>query len=304
MNKTPEDLYLRIKNSNELISYSISDFKKIAYGIQFHIDSNIVRIYSSKKKGTTLDTSQSKSDKLNLILNNIYDTFQGNSLSSSAFDTEKNQLYPIMDPPLLGSDEVGKGDFYAPIIVGSVYLEKNEYDILKTLGVRDSKDLSDDNIIKLAKEIKKVTNSYSILRIGQRKYNELYKKIGNINAILAWAHITNIKNVYKKQPFKKALVDKFGREEQIRSGLQDLNLEMIFKPKAEQNIAVAAASIIARDALLTTIKNMNKHYDFDFPLGANSIVISKGKEFVKKFGEEELNNVCKMHFKTVQNILS
>ena len=137
MNKTPEDLYLRIKNSNELISYSISDFKKIAYGIQFHIDSNIVRIYSSKKKGITLDTSQSKSDKLNLILNNIYDTFQGNSLSSSDFDTEKNQLYPIMDPPLLGSDEVGKGDFYAPIIVGSVYLEKNEYDILKTLGVRD-----------------------------------------------------------------------------------------------------------------------------------------------------------------------
>lgn len=304
MNKTPEDLYLRIKNSNELISYSISDFKKIAYGIQFHIDSNIVRIYSSKKKGITLDTSQSKSDKLNLILNNIYDTFQGNSLSSSDFDTEKNQLYPIMDPPLLGSDEVGKGDFYAPIIVGSVYLEKNEYDILKTLGVRDSKDLSDDRIIKLAKEIKKVTNNYSILRIGQSKYNELYKKIGNINAILAWAHVTNIKNVYKKQPFKKALVDKFGREEQIRNGLKDLNLEMIFRPKAEQNIAVAASSILARDALLTTIKNMNKHYDFDFPLGANSIVISKGKEFVKKFGEEELNNVCKMHFKTVQNILN
>ncbi|MFR6311813.1 ribonuclease HIII [Anaerofustis stercorihominis] len=304
MNKTPEDLYLRIKNSNELVSYSVSDFKKIAYGLQFYIDSNIIRIYSSKKKGITLDTSQSKSDELNLILNNIYDIFQGNSLSSSDFDAEKNQLYPIMDPPLLGSDEVGKGDFYAPIIVGSVYLEKNEYDILKTLGVRDSKDLSDDRIIKLASEIKKVTNNYSILRIGQSKYNELYKKIGNINAILAWAHVTNIKNVYKKQHFKKALVDKFGREEQIRNGLKELNLEMIFKPKAEQNIAVAAASILARDALLTTIKNMNKHYDFDFPLGANSIVITKGKEFVKKFGEEELNNVCKMHFKTVQNILN
>lgn len=304
MNKTPENLYLRIKNSNELVSYSVSDFKKIAYGLQFYIDNNIVRIYSSKKKGITLDTSQSKSDELNLILNSIYDIFQGNSLSSSDFDAEKKQLYPIMDPPLLGSDEVGKGDFYAPIIVGSVYLEKNEYDILKTLGVRDSKDLSDDRIIKLASEIKKVTNNYSILRIGQSKYNELYKKIGNINAILAWAHVTNIKNVYKKQPFKKALVDKFGREEQIRNGLKELNLEMIFKPKAEQNIAVAAASILARDALLTTIKNMNKHYDFDFPLGANSIVITKGKEFVKKFGEEELNNVCKMHFKTVQNILN
>ncbi|RGD75028.1 ribonuclease HIII [Anaerofustis stercorihominis] len=304
MNKTPEDLYLRIKNANELVSYSVSDFKKIAYGLQFYIDNNIVRIYSSKKKGITLDTSQSKSDELSLILNSIYDIFQGNGLSSSDFDAEKNQLYPIMDPPLLGSDEVGKGDFYAPIIVGSVYLEKNEYDILKNLGVRDSKDLSDDRIIKLASEIKKVTNNYSILRIGQSKYNELYKKIGNINAILAWAHVTNIKNVYKKQPFKKALVDKFGREEQIRNGLKELNLEMIFKPKAEQNIAVAAASILARDALLTTIKNMNKHYDFDFPLGANSIVITKGKEFVKKFGEEELNNVCKMHFKTVQNILN
>lgn len=304
MNKTPKDLYLLIKEI--LKEDNVSEEKKIAYGIQFRINENIIRIYSSKKKGITLDTSQSKDEQLNITLNNIYEQFKGNNISSPNFNAENIKTpYPILPPPLTGSDEVGKGDFYAPIIVGSIYLNENQYNILKELGVKDSKDLSDIQITKLAKEIKQVTSNYSILRIKQNKYNELYSKIGNINAILAWAHVTNIKNVYKKHSFEKLLVDKFGREEQIKSGLKELNLkEMIFKPKAEQNIAVAAASILARDALIKSTENMNKHYNFEFPLGANKIVIQKGKEFVNKYGSDELKNVCKLHFKTTNDILS
>lgn len=304
MNKTPKDLYLLIKEI--LKEDNVSEEKKIAYGIQFRINENIIRIYSSKKKGITLDTSQSKDEQLNITLNNIYEQFKGNNTSSPNFNAENIKTpYPILPPPLTGSDEVGKGDFYAPIIVGSIYLNENQYNILKELGVKDSKDLSDIQITKLAKEIKQVTSNYSILRIKQNKYNELYSKIGNINAILAWAHVTNIKNVYKKHPFEKLLVDKFGREEQIKSGLKELNLkEIIFKPKAEQNIAVAAASILARDALIKSTENMNKHYNFEFPLGANKIVIQKGKEFVNKYGSDELKNVCKMHFKTSMEILN
>lgn len=304
MNKTPQDLYLLIKE--KLKEYNVTEEKKIAYGLQFKINSNIIRIYSSKKKGITLDTSQSKNEQLNITLNNIYENFKGNNVSSPNFNVKNsNDIYPILSPPLTGSDEVGKGDFYAPIIVGSVYLDENQYNILKELGVKDSKALTDAQITKLAQKIKQVTSNYSILRIKQNKYNELYSKIGNINAILAWAHSTNIKNVYKKHPFEKLLVDKFGREEQIKSSLKELNLkEIIFMPKAEKNIAVAAASILARDALIKSTENMNKYYNFEFPLGANKIVIEKGKEFVKNFGEEELKNVCKMHFKTSKEILN
>lgn len=305
MNKTPQDLYLLIKE--KLKEYNVTEEKKIAYGLQFKINSNIVRIYSSKKKGITLDTSQSKNEQLNITLNNIYENFKGNNISSPNFSVKNSSdsdIYPILSPPLTGSDEVGKGDFYAPIIVGSVYLNEKQYNILKELGVKDSKALTDAQITKLAQKIKQVTSNYSILRIKQNKYNELYSKIGNINAILAWAHSTNIKNVYKKHPFEKLLVDKFGREEQIKSSLKELNLkEIIFMPKAEKNIAVAAASILARDALIKSTENMNKYYNFNFPLGANKIVIEKGKEFVKNFGEEELKNVCKMHFKTSKEIL-
>ncbi len=305
MNKTPQDLYLLIKE--KLKEYNVTEEKKIAYGLQFKINSNIVRIYSSKKKGITLDTSQSKNEQLNITLNNIYENFKGNNISSPNFSVKNSSdsdIDPILSPPLTGSDEVGKGDFYAPIIVGSVYLNEKQYNILKELGVKDSKALTDEQITKLAQKIKQVTSNYSILRIKQNKYNELYSKIGNINAILAWAHSTNIKNVYKKHPFEKLLVDKFGREEQIKSSLKELNLkEIIFMPKAEKNIAVAAASILARDALIKSTENMNKYYNFNFPLGANKIVIEKGKEFVKNFGEEELKNVCKMHFKTSKEIL-
>ena len=304
MNKTPQDLYLLIKE--KLKEYNVTEEKKIAYGLQFKINSNIVRIYSSKKKGITLDTSQSKNEQLNITLNNIYENFKGNNVSSPNFSVKNsNDIYPILPPPLTGSDEVGKGDFYAPIIVGSVYLNEKQYNLLKELGVKDSKSLTDAQITNLAQKIKQVTNNYSILRIKQNKYNELYSKIGNINAILAWAHSTNIKNVYKKHPFEKLLVDKFGREEQIKSSLKELNFkEIIFMPKAEKNIAVAAASILARDALIKSTENMNKYYNFEFPLGANKIVIEKGKEFVKNFGEEELKNVCKMHFKTSKEILN
>lgn len=304
MNKTPQDLYLLIKE--KLKEYNVTEEKKIAYGLQFKINNNIIRIYSSKKKGITLDTSQSKNEQLNITLNNIYENFKGNNISSPNFSVKNsNDIYPILSPPLTGSDEVGKGDFYAPIIVGSVYLDENQYNILKELGVKDSKALTDAQITKLAQKIKQVTSNYSILRIKQNKYNELYSKIGNINAILAWAHSTNIKNVYKKHPFEKLLVDKFGREEQIKSSLKELNLkEIIFMPKAEKNIAVAAASILARDALIKSTENMNKYYNFEFPLGANKIVIEKGKEFVKNFGEEELKNVCKLHFKTSKEILN
>lgn len=305
MNKTPQDLYILIKE--KLKEYNVTEEKKIAYGLQFKINNNIIRIYSSKKKGITLDTSQSKNEQLNITLNNIYENFKGNNISSPNFSVKNSSdsdIYPILSPPLTGSDEVGKGDFYAPIIVGSVYLNEKQYNILKELGVKDSKALTDAQITKLAQKIKQVTSNYSILRIKQNKYNELYSKIGNINAILAWAHSTNIKNVYKKHPFEKLLVDKFGREEQIKSSLKELNLkEIIFMPKAEKNIAVAAASILARDALIKSTENMNKYYNFNFPLGANKIVIEKGKEFVKNFGEEELKNVCKMHFKTSKEIL-
>lgn len=305
MNKTPQDLYILIKE--KLKEYNVTEEKKIAYGLQFKINNNIIRIYSSKKKRITLDTSQSKNEQLNITLNNIYENFKGNNISSPNFSVKNSSdsdIYPILSPPLTGSDEVGKGDFYAPIIVGSVYLNEKQYNILKELGVKDSKALTDAQITKLAQKIKQVTSNYSILRIKQNKYNELYSKIGNINAILAWAHSTNIKNVYKKHPFEKLLVDKFGREEQIKSSLKELNLkEIIFMPKAEKNIAVAAASILARDALIKSTENMNEYYNFNFPLGANKIVIEKGKEFVKNFGEEELKNVCKMHFKTSKEIL-
>lgn len=302
MEKTPNSLYFLIKNESLLKDYSISDKKEIAYGLQFYISNNIIRIYSSKKKGVTLDLSQCKDDTLSLTLNNIYSKFiQGNLKSSSDFN---EAVYPLLSPPLVGSDEVGKGDFYAPLVIGSVFLTKKEYDILALAGVKDSKLLTDKKILELEKVIKNTTNNYSILKIGQKKYNEMYEKIQNINAILAWAHSTNIKNVYKKIPFENVLVDKFGREEQIKNALKPLNLNhVIFKPKAEANIAVACASILARAELIHVINKMNKYYNFDFPLGANRIVITKGKEFVKKYGEDELKNVCKLHFKTTNQII-
>ena len=277
----------------------VSSYKEIAYGIQFKVMDNTIRIFKSKKKGITLDLSQCKDENVGIKVNEVYEK----TLSESKSENFKSVPYPFVTPPLVGSDEVGKGDFFAPIIVCAVYLDKDQYDRLYDLGVRDSKDLSDKRIKELASKIKEVTKNYSIIKVSQKKYNEMYHETNNINIILAHAHSAAISHTYEKHEFERVLVDKFGREKIIINNLSKYDLSIDFQTKAESNIAVAAASILARDALLKVMKQMEDYYHMTFPLGANKIVISTGKIFVKKYGARELEKVCKMHFKTVNEIL-
>lgn len=275
----------------------VSFYKEIAYGIQFSVMDNTIRIFKSKKKGITLDLSQCRDENTASKVNEVYEKTLGKS------ENLKSVSYPFVTPPLVGSDEVGKGDFFAPIIVCAVYLDKEQYDRLYEIGVRDSKDLSDKRIKELAAKIKEVTKNYSIIKVSQKKYNEMYHETNNINIILAHAHSAAISHTYEKHEFKNVLVDKFGREKIIINNLSKYDLSINFQTKAESNIAVAAASILARDALLKVMKQMEDFYHMTFPLGANRIVISTGKIFVKKYGAKELEKVCKMHFKTVNEIL-
>ncbi len=208
-----------------------------------------------------------------------------------------------MPPGLCGSDEVGKGDYLAPLIVCAIYLDKKEYDLLKNLGVKDSKNLTDEKIVVLAKKIKELTKNYSIMKIIPEKYNNLYEKINNINIILAMAHIKVIENVYDKQPFKNMLVDKFGQTKKIEESLKHLNLNIKFETNAEANIAVACASILARDSLLRHMAKIGQEYKTKIPLGAGGHVIDFARDFVDKHGRDELKKIAKLHFKSTNDVL-
>lgn len=204
---------------------------------------------------------------------------------------------------IIGTDESGKGDYFGPLVIAGVYADEYMKKELKKLGVDDSKKLKDSHIALLASKIKAVCK-YQIVSIGNQKYNELYAKIGNLNKLLAWGHARVIENILNETDCEIALSDQFGNPELIESALMSkgkkIHLEQ--RPKAEQNIVVAAASILARNEFVERLRRLSDKHNLEFPKGASDKTIEVGKEFVRKHGREKLTAVAKLHFKTTSKI--
>jgi len=205
---------------------------------------------------------------------------------------------------LIGSDESGKGDFFGPLVVAAVYLPEGQGEVLQELGVKDSKKLTDKRINELAETIKK-GYVHSIVSVGPQKYNELYYKLKNLNRLLAWAHSRAIENILEKVPCNRAMTDQFGNESYVLNALmkKGRTLELIQKPKAESEPAVAAASILARAEFLRRMHFLSQEIGTELPRGASPRVEEAAVSLVKKHGQEILDRLAKTHFKTTKRIL-
>lgn len=203
----------------------------------------------------------------------------------------------------IGTDESGKGDFFGPLVVAGVMVTEKNRAIFEELGIKDSKTLKDDQMIKMAVQIQK-HSVYSVVSISNAKYNELYAKFKNLNKLLAWGHARVIENILEKEPCEYVLSDKFGDESLIKNALinkgKTITLEQ--RVRAESDIAVAAASVLARATFVQKMKSMENFYGCRFPKGCNNIVKTASKEFIAKYGKERLIEVCKAHFKTYNEI--
>ena len=175
---------------------------------------------------------------------------------------------------------------------------------LKELGVKDSKRLSDNSVGKLAAKINK-TYLCSVVTIGPKRYNELYSKIGNLNRLLAWGHSRAIENILNREECDYALADQFGDEKFIINALMEKGKKIKVNQmvRAESDMGVAAASILAKAEFLHQLAMLSAKYGMDFPKGASPAVIEAGKEFVKRYGSGKLNEVAKIHFKTTKSVL-
>ncbi len=204
----------------------------------------------------------------------------------------------------IGTDESGKGDFFGPLVIAGVLVDENSAKIFKDLGIRDSKTITDKRILEFATQIQKHAK-FSVIAIGNPKYNELYKKFGNLNKLLAWGHAKVIENILEKNNCEYALSDKFGDESLIKNALQTkgkgIRLEQMVR--AESDIAVAAASVLARATFVQKMKQMEYAFGCDFPKGCNNIVKDAAAKFIQKHGNERLIEVCKAHFKTYKEVL-
>ncbi len=203
----------------------------------------------------------------------------------------------------IGTDESGKGDFFGPLVIAGVLVDEKNRPIFEELGIKDSKMLKDENILKMAKQIQK-HSVFSTVVISNAKYNELYKEFKNLNKLLAWGHARVIENVLEKKPCEYALSDKFGDESLIKNALMKkgkiITLEQ--RVRAESDIAVAAASVLARATFVEKMYSMEKFYGIKFPKGCNNQVKSSARQFIEKYDKGRLVEVCKTHFKTFQEI--
>ena len=291
----PADKVPQLKADLEARGYNLRDVEYAHFGAEHHGEKVNVVMYQSGKlviqgKGTT--------DFIEFYLEPVL-------LGEAKLGYEH-----IHDPTMLesriGVDESGKGDFFGPLVVAGVYLNELTAMKMKELDVRDSKLItSDARIDALAKEIRAVTK-WDVLTIGNEAYNRLHAKMRNVNSILGWGHARVIENMLGKVPAcPKAISDQFGNKRIIEQALMERGkkIKLVQRHKAESDLAVAAASILARDGFVRGLRMLGKELGVKLPKGASQAVLDAAVELVKKHGRDALPKVAKMHFRTSQKVL-
>ena len=207
--------------------------------------------------------------------------------------------------PRIGIDESGKGDYFGPLAIAAVYVSPSSEADLALMGVRDSKKISDGRILQLAPDIRQVCR-HSLVTIGPLRYNELYAKIKNLNRLLAWGHARALENLLQQVDCSVAISDQFGDQRLVLNALQEKGklIRLVQHPKAEADLAVAAASILARAEFLQRLQRLSQEVGTTLPKGASPSVELAAKMVVKKHGRERLGHVAKLHFKTTERILT
>ena len=206
-----------------------------------------------------------------------------------------------------GIDESGKGDFFGPLVVAGVIVTPETAAELRKLGVCDSKKItSSDKIIKLAAEIRRIADgNFSSVTLMPETYNRLYSSIGNLNRLLAWGHARVIENLLELCPeCPRMLSDKFGDERLIRNALmtRGRQIKMEQMVRAESDVAVAAASILARDGFLAGMKKLSEIAGRELPKGAGTGVKDTAIELFAANEPELFRKISKLHFKTWEEI--
>jgi len=212
---------------------------------------------------------------------------------------KEEPLEAVPTETLVGSDECGKGDFFGPLIVCAVRLEPEQAAELASSGVMDSKKLTDERALQLGGALRGVV-PFSIQRLDPPQYNERYAIIRNVNLLLADLHADAIRELAK--PGMAVLIDQFSKKDLFAERLGDLGLRIEQRPRAEANLAVAAASIIAREEFLTCMDQLSAEAGLTLRKGAGAPTDNAAVEYARMHGFDALGQVAKLHFKNREKV--
>ena len=204
----------------------------------------------------------------------------------------------------IGIDESGKGDYFGPLVIAGAHVTPDQEAQLRDLGVRDSKTLSDKRAGILAAHIRTLCTT-TLVTIGPERYNSLYASLKNLNTMLAWGHARAIENLLETVTCEQVIADQFGNARFLNNALMQKGrtVKLIQKPRAEQEMAVAAASIVARAEFLRRLQDLSSRFAITLPKGASMQVISAGKAFVEQYDAATLSQVAKLHFRTTKKVI-
>ncbi|MDD2716263.1 MAG: ribonuclease HIII [Candidatus Wallbacteria bacterium] len=198
----------------------------------------------------------------------------------------------------MGIDEAGKGDLFGPLVIAGVTLDKKNLSRFFAEGVRDSKELSPPVIRELAIFVRK-NAPHDVVAIGPEKYNELYEKFQNLNRLLAWGHSKVCENLLSKSEATAAIFDQFAGEHVLENALKNKkgDLRIIQRTKGEEDMAVAAASILARDEFVRRVYVLGNREGLKLPLGCSNETQAFARKIKAERGAEFFRKIAKAHFK-------
>lgn len=267
---------------------------------QFCYEGEGVHVAYYAKRGKLVVQGRKAEEFVNRYAGGAAEPPQGSAAASTATGVDES--------PHFGVDESGKGDYFGPLVVAGVYTDADSAAALHKLGCRDSKTIpSDAQIARIAAGIRSTPGVvWEVLCIGPRRYNEMYADMGNLNRLLAWGHARVIAALHAKKPScPRALSDQFANEWVLRRalGARKVPVKLEQRPRAEQDVAVAAASILARARFVEWMHQAATAAECELPLGCAPHVTKAARAFLKKHGAERLGDIAKLHFKITKQVL-
>ena len=280
--------YYKDKKRDKVIPYVV---------FQAQEEDTVITMYESGKvmfQGTSADVDAA-----------MWGTVLENTKEKQEERKKENQKYYTCSS--VGSDEVGTGDYFGPLVVTAAFVSKENIAWMQDLGVRDSKKLTDDKIIKIAPElIKRIPHTTMVL--SNEEYNQYHSTDFNMNKVKAILHNKCLLSVIKKDGVKysKIVVDQFEPEKAYYAHIAkapEKVTNITFMTKAEdQCMSVAASSIISRYIFLREMKKLSDRFNIEMPLGASNLVDEVGATLVKKYGKDILKQIAKLSFKNTEKI--
>ncbi len=289
--KTKEKMikYYEDKKRDKIIPYVI---------FQAQDGDTVITMYESGKimfQGTTADVDSS-----------MWLEMDGQSKKDSPEVKEKEKKYYYCSS--IGSDEVGTGDYFGPIVVTASFVKNEDIPYLEELGIKDSKKLTDEKILDIAPKVAKKI-SYKSLILSNQEYNEKHGSNNNMNKIKAIMHNKVLYQMVQqtKEKYDYIIVDEFARENRYYDYIKDMKeiqRGITFMTKAEdKNLAVACSSVISRYIFLKEFDKLSDSLHIPLPKGAGANVDVIGEEIVDKYGQDKLKEVAKLNFANTERIL-